>query len=248
MSDDLSAKWADLRERGDKAAREFLVRRYIHLVRLTVGRIAVHLPAHIEDDDLLSAGALGLLGAIDRFDPDREVKFETFAITRIRGAILDELRKMDVLGRGTRERVSRIRAAESQLRGEGLDVNIDRLAERTGLSEEEILNAERAMLTANISSLDEIRDEDGHTAAALIPGETPDPGAGLEQQELRQIIEVVLDEREKLVVALYYHEGLTLKEIGAVLEVTEGRVSQIHSGLLRKLRWRLDRDQATPTS
>ena len=246
MSEELASRWTALRERGDPAAREFLVRRYIHLVRVTVGRIAVHLPAHIEEDDLLSAGALGLLGAVDRFDPARGVKFETFAITRIRGAILDELRKMDVLGRGTRERIVKIRAAERQLLGEGVEVNIGHLARRTGFSEDEILGAERAMLTANIASLDEVRDEDGHTAGSLIAEETPDPGAGLEREELRGIVDQILDEREKLVVALYYHEDLTLKEIGAVLEVTEGRVSQIHSALLRKLRWRLDRGAGAP--
>jgi RNA polymerase sigma factor for flagellar operon FliA len=242
MPEDLAELWKAHHQRGEAAAREALVRRFIHLVRLTAGRISIHLPSHIMEEDLYSAGALGLLGAIDRFDPHRDVKFETFAITRIRGAILDELRQMDILGRGTRERIVRIRTAETAIREEGADLSLDALAERTGMTADEILDAERALRTANIASLDETRDEDGHTGAGLLPDRVEfNPTAGLEIEEMREVVDAVLDRREKMLVALYYHEGLTLKEIGEVMSITEGRVSQMHSAVLKKLRWGLER-------
>jgi RNA polymerase sigma factor FliA len=244
MAEDLTILWNAHLQHGSAAARESLVRRYIHLVRVTAGRIAIHLPSHIMEEDLYSAGALGLLGAVDRFDPKRDVKFETFAITRIRGAILDELRQMDILGRGTRERIVKIRTAETAMREEGADMSLGAIAARTGLSEDEILDSERALRTANIASLDETRDEDGHTGAGLLPDRVEfNPTAGLELQEMREVVDTVLDKREKLLVAMYYHEGLTLKEIGEVMSITEGRVSQMHTAVLKKLRWSLEKDK-----
>ena len=242
MADELADCWKRHRSHGDLRARETLVRRYIHLVRVTAGRMAMHLPAHIQEEDLHSAGSLGLLSAVDRFDPARQVKFETFAITRIRGAILDELRKMDVLGRGTRERIKKIRNAERALRAEGAVLSLEVVADRAGISLHELLDAERAERTAQTASLDEVRDADGHTGAELIADrDTFDPTHQLQREELRGVLETVLDTREQLVVALYYHEELTLKEIGAVLEVTEGRVSQLHSAILKKLRWLMEK-------
>lgn len=239
---EVAALWRRFREEKDRAARDALVEHYLPLVRQTAGRLAMSLPSYVGEDDLYGAGCVGLLGALDRFDPSRDVKFETFASARVRGAMLDELRSLDLLTRGVRERAARIRQASDALAEESAALSTEALAERTGMSVEDVLDTELALRTAEIASIDEAADEEGHTVAALVADASAEaPEAGLERDEAMRIVEAELADRDRLLVVLYYYEELTLREIGAILGVTEGRVSQMHTELMRRLRRAIER-------
>jgi len=238
----IAALWKRFRASKDRDARDALVEHYLPLVRSVAGRLAMNLPSYVSEEDLYGSGCMGLLGAVDRFDPARRVKFETFASVRVRGAMLDELRGLDLLTRGVRERAARIREASNALVEEDAALSTQSLAERAGLSVQDVLDTELALRTAEVSSIDEFSDEEGHTVAALVAdARAESPGAPVERAELMQLVEENLSDRDRLLVVLYYYEELTLREIGAVLGVTEGRVSQMHTELLRRLRCILER-------
>ena len=231
--------------RMDKKTREELVRRHAGLVKLIASRIAGHLPEHVDREDLYSAGILGLLKAIDRYDPDRGVKFETYATPLIRGEIMEALRAKDWAPRTIRRRAREVAEAVARLESRlGRPPTSEEIAAELGVSIEEYERILRDTSQAALMSFEEVfsvDDEDNNGTRQVEPPSDPadDPLAVLEQQELKRIIaEAVenLPEREKLVVALYYQEGMTLKEIGEVLSVTESRVCQIHSQAMARLR------------
>lgn len=226
---------------GDREAFDQLVESYLPLVKITVGRMAMNLPNFIEYEELYSTGCMGLLNAIERYDPTREAKFSTYAITRIRGSVIDELRQHDMLGRITRDRVVRIKKAEEELRAEGKSISPEDIAEKTGITVDEYFNAVMGDRASRMISLSEpVTNTDGaaQTLSDLLEakGIASREILDFEDDEILEHIEKMLTDRQKLLVALYYHEELTLKEIGKIMEVSESRVSQLHAEMVEKVR------------
>lgn len=240
--------WLEYRRTRDKVIRDRLILTYAPLVKYVAGRLGSGLPAHVDEGDLISYGLLGLIGAIERYDPDRDVKFETYAISRIRGAIIDELRAMDWVPRSVRSRAREIERAMSELEGRlGRAPTDEEISAKLGISEEELGESLGEIARSSIAALDELWTSSGSgDQVALIDTiedeSAPDPQNTLSQTELREAIADAiarLPEREKLVVTLYYYEELTLREIGEVLGVTESRVSQLHTKAILRLKARL---------
>ncbi|MGE5552319.1 MAG: FliA/WhiG family RNA polymerase sigma factor [Betaproteobacteria bacterium] len=253
---DLDQAWKAFKSTGDRAAREALILHYAPLVKYVAGRLAVALPATVDFDDLVSCGTSGLIDAVEKFEPDRGVKFETYALARIRGGIIDGLRLADWVPRSVRQKARQFETVSQRLESSlGRAATDAELAEALGLSAEEYNNLISELACTTLTSLDEIwrGDEDGSEGVRLVDGladqSAVDPLAIAELAELKRALAQAIDqlpERERLVIALYYREGLTLKEIGRVLEVTEARVSQIHTKAILRLRgklarWREDR-------
>ncbi len=238
--------WRRYKGEGDSGARERLVVAYSPLVKFVAGRLGAGLPSHVDDADLISYGLMGLIGAIERFEPERGIKFETFAMTRIRGAIIDELRSLDWVPRSVRSRAREIEAAQSKLEHKLQRAPTDaELGAKVGLSEEELQNALLEIANSSVYALDElwsISDSSGDQVSLLDTISDPradDPQESLASSEVKDALtEAVagLPEREQLVVALYYYENLTLREIGEVLGVTESRVSQLHTKAVMRLK------------
>jgi RNA polymerase sigma factor FliA len=238
--------WRRYKQDDDRAARERLVVAYSPLVKFVAGRLGAGLPSHVEDADLISYGLMGLIGAIERFEPERGIKFETFAMTRIRGAIIDELRSLDWVPRSVRARAREIEAAQSKLEHELQRAPTEaELAAKVGLTEEELQTSLLEIANSSIYALDElwtISDSSGDSVSLLDTISDPradDPQEALAGSEIKdRLTEAIsgLPEREQLVVALYYYENLTLREIGEVLGVTESRVSQLHTKAVMRLK------------
>ncbi len=241
--------WRRYKASGDERARERLVVAYAPLVKYVAGRMSSGLPAHVEESDLISYGLTGLISAIERFDLSREIKFETYAITRIRGAIIDELRTLDWVPRSVRARARDIERANMKLEARFQRAPTDEeMAAELGMSTSEFQDALLQISHSTIVALDElwnVSDASGDQVSLLdtLPDrDAPDPQAVVDQGEQRDRIAdaiAALPEREKLVIALYYYENLTLREIGEVLGVTESRVSQLHTKAVLRLRSKL---------
>lgn len=239
--------WKQWRETGSRTAKDRLLAEYAPVVRYTAQRVAVGLPSHVEIGDLIGAGVMGLVRAVESFDPDRNIKFETYAAHKIRGAILDDLRAMDWVPRTVRQKARQLQKAYAELSGRlGRMPYDDEIAEHLELSlaEFEDLLCDVAPLT--VLSLDEqerMADGEGPTLAETVADPNADDPLGLlEQQDVRRILKETiraLPEKEKLVVAMYHYEELNFKEIGKVLGITESRVCQIHSKAMIKLRSRV---------
>ena len=220
-------------------------------MKYVAGRMSSGLPAHVEDADLISYGLLGLISAIERFDTTRDIKFETFAIARIKGSIIDELRSMDWVPRSVRARARDIERSIAQLEAKlGRAPNDEEISSSLGISEEEFQDSLLEISRSSIAALDELwTGSGGGDPVALIDTiedpEAPEPQSAMAQTELREALgEAIarLPEREKLVVTLYYYEELTLREIGEVLGVTESRISQLHTKAVLRLKSRLQGD------
>jgi RNA polymerase sigma factor for flagellar operon FliA len=249
---ELRELWRRYKADGDKRARERLVVAYSPLVKYVAGRTAAGLPPHVEEADLISYGLDGLVSAIERFDLGREIKFETYAITRIKGAIIDELRSMDWVPRSVRARTREIERAHAKLEHKLQRTPTDEeLAAELGMSGDELQDALIAISHSSIVALDElwsVSDSSGDQVSLMDtiedPG-APDPAKALDVGDLKDRIAdsiARLPEREKLVIALYYYENLTLREIGEVLGVTESRVSQLHTKAVLRLRSGMQED------
>jgi len=235
--------WQRYTRHSDRKAREELILRYAPLVKYVVGRLALGLPATMERDDLVHCGVIGLIEAVDRFQPDRGVKFETYAIARIRGQILDTLRKLDLLPRSAHRQAREIEAAIadlSQLLGRTPDDA--QVAAQMGITIEEYRSR---LMTSSIAviSLDQpTRSSDGEALDLYDSVEDtsmPTPSDQVDRQEtMARMVSAIQDlsEREKLMISLYYNDRLTMKEIGAVLGISESRVCQIHTKALLTLR------------
>jgi len=247
--EDTAALWRRYRETRDQGIRDRLILGYSPLVKYVAGRLGSGLPAHVDEQDLVSYGLLGLIGAIERFDPNRDVKFETYAIARIRGAIIDELRALDWVPRSVRSRARDIERAISELEGKlGRAPTDEEIAQRLGLSGDELEDSLAEISRSSIAALDELWTVSGSGGDQVSLIDTiedtaaPDPQGALSATEMREAIADAiarLPEREKLVVTLYYYEELTLREIGEVLGVTESRVSQLHTKAVLRLKARL---------
>ncbi len=246
--------WRRCKEDGDERARERLVVAYSPLVKYVAGRMASGLPSHVEESDLISYGLLGLIGAIERYDPEREIKFETFAVSRIKGAIIDELRSLDWVPRSVRSRAREIEKAHSKLENQLQRApSEEEMAEKLGLTIEEFRSALLEIANSSVLALDDlwtVADPSGGKVSLLDTLRDPnavDPQEQLDAAEfkdrLADAIEALPD-RERLVIALYYYENLTLREIGEVLGVTESRVSQLHTKAVLGLRSHLSHSPA----
>ncbi len=246
---ELRELWRRYKQGGDQSARERLVVAYSPLVKFVAGRTGARLPSHVDQADLISYGMLGLIEAMERFDPGREIRFETFAMQRIRGAIIDELRSLDWVPRSVRSRAREIEEANSRLENQlGRAPTDSELADRLGIAEDELQESLLQISNSSILALEELwmtPDASGDRVSLLdtIEDESaPDPQAALDSGEVRDLLQDAiqdLPERERLVVALYHFENLTLREIGEVLGVTESRVSQLHSKAVLRLRSKL---------
>lgn len=237
--------WHQYKEHpNNPQCREKLILKYLHLVRYVVSRLPVTLPVSIAQEDLVSYGTMGLMEAIERYDLSRGLKFETYAVTRIRGSIIDQLRFQDWVPRGVRKRAKEVSEAMVRLEEKlGRTATEDELAEEVGVSKTKLktILAESSNL---MISLDESRGDDyGSSGTSLMDmvedKNSPDPQAEFEAGELRRrLAEAIgnLPEREKLLIALYYHENMTLKEIGDVISVSESRVCQLHAQAILRLR------------
>jgi len=209
------------------------------------GRLGSGLPAHVDEGDLVSYGLLGLINAIERYDPGRDIKFETYAITRIRGAIIDELRALDWVPRSVRARARAIERAIGELEAKlGRAPTDEEIAQKLGVSHDELEESLGEISRSSVVALDELWTvSSGGDPVSLIDTiedtQGPNPQAALAETELKEAIGEALarlPEREKLVVTLYYYEELTLREIGEVLGVTESRVSQLHTKAILRLK------------
>jgi RNA polymerase sigma factor FliA len=252
-AEDTQSLWLEYRRTGDQRIRDRLILTYAPLVKYVAGRLGSGLPAHVDADDLVSYGLLGLIGAIERFDPSRDIKFETYAMARIRGSIIDELRTMDWVPRSVRARARDIERAIAALEARlGRAPTDEEIAGKLGLSKDELNESLSEISRTSIAALDELWTvSPGGDQVALIDTiedtHGPNPQSMLAETELKEAIgEAIarLPEREKLVVTLYYYEELTLREIGEVLGVTESRVSQLHTKAILRLKARL---AGTPT-
>jgi RNA polymerase sigma factor FliA len=247
--DDTQAIWRQYKLTGERALRDRLILTYAPLVKYVAGRLGSGLPAHVEEGDLVSYGLLGLIGAIERFDPERDIKFETYAIARIKGSIIDELRSMDWVPRSVRARARDIERAIASLEAKLTRAPTDEeIAEKLGISEDEFQDSLMEISRTSIAALDELwqSSASGGDPVALIDTiedpQAAEPQAAMAHTEVREALGDAiarLPEREKLVVTLYYYEELTLREIGEVLGVTESRVSQLHTKAILRLKARL---------
>ena len=246
--EDTQALWVEFRKTGDQAIRDRLILTYAPLVKYVAGRLGSGLPAHVDENDLVSYGLLGLIGAIERYDPDRDIKFETYAIARIKGAIIDELRALDWVPRSVRSRAREIERAIAELEAKlGTAPTDEQIAEKIGITIKELEDSLTDISRSSIAALDELwsvsGDGDQVSLMDTIEDTTgPRPVEVLDETETREALaEAIarLPEREKLVVTLYYCEELTLREIGEVLGVTESRVSQLHTKAILRLKARL---------
>ncbi len=241
--------WRRYKSAADDRARERLVIAYSPLVKYVAGRMASGLPAHVEESDLISYGLVGLISAIQRFEPERDVKFETYAITRIKGAIIDELRSLDWVPRSVRARAREIEKANSRLEHRLQRAPTDEeMAAELEMSVDDFQDALLQISNSSVAALDElwtVSDASGDQVSlldTLQDPDAPDPAHVMDMTDLKdRVADAIarLPEREKLVVALYYYENLTLREIGEVLGVTESRVSQLHTKAVLRLRSRL---------
>ena len=249
---ELARIWREFKEEASPSARETLILHYAPLVKYVAGRIGAGLPQSVEQADLVSNGMFGLMDALDKYDPGREVKFETYSIPRIRGAIIDELRAMDWVPRSVRSKAREVEKAHTQLESKlGREPNEDEVAEHLGMSRQELHEVVTQISLVSVMALDETvgSDEKGEQRSlldTLADAASADPTSGLEGQEMRGMLSAAINqltEREKVVVTLYYFEGLTLAEIGEILGVTESRICQIHTKAVGALRNNLKDDE-----
>ncbi|HXF71487.1 MAG TPA: RNA polymerase sigma factor WhiG [Actinomycetota bacterium] len=243
--DQLARLWEEFKASGSPEARERLILHYAPLVKYVASRVATGLPSSVEQGDLVSYGMFGLIDALDKFEPGRGNKFETYAIPRIKGAIIDELRAMDWVPRSVRFKAREIEKAyadlEAMLKRSPTEAE---LAARLGMSPSELHDVVTQISFVSVLALDEVLSvgsDRGDQVSLLdtLPDRGHDPTAGVESQETRGMLAAAinsLSEREKIVVTLYYFEGLTLAEIGEILGVTESRVCQIHTKAVNVLR------------
>ena len=229
-----------IKTKSDKL-REQIIIEYVPLVKLVAGRLNMYLGYTVEYDDLVSYGVFGLIDAIDKFDYDKGIKFETYASLRIRGSILDQIRKMDWIPRSVRQKQKQIENAVAKLEKEkGVNIKDKDIAEELGFSVDEYRSWEGMTNISNVASLDEFMEQGTEGTVKEFRNTTYlEPEEAVDRDEKKKMLMEALElltEKEKKVVLLYYYEDLTLKEVASVLEVSESRISQLHSKALEKMK------------
>jgi len=246
--------WDRYTSKPTRAVRDQLIVHYSPLVKYVASRVAAGLPQNVEQADLVSYGIFGLIDAIDKFDLGRGYKFETYAISRIKGAMLDELRSMDWVPRSVRTKAKRIEQANAKLEAKlGRAASDEEIADELGITVEDLDDMLTKISFVGVVALDEMLSGsergDSQTLGDTIPDKGDGPLGSFEVEEMRQLLAESINsmtEREKIVLTLYYYEGLTLAEIGGVLGVTESRVCQIHTKSVIRLRSRLQASEYSP--
>lgn len=248
--EELARLWSSYKDKGTTRAHEALIVHYSPLVKYVASRLAVGLPQNVEQSDLVSYGMFGLIDAIDKFEPERGYKFETYAISRIKGSILDELRSIDWVPRSVRAKVRQIERAYAKLEAKHHRAPSDEeLASELRWTDDQLQTALNQIANVGLAALDEILTGSGERGESITLGDTiadrssHGPMGAFEVAETRQLLAQAvngLPEREKIVLTLYYYESLTLQEIGRVLGVTESRVCQIHTKAVLHLRSRFN--------
>lgn len=242
--DDLENIWKEFNKTKAPELKEKLIIQYSNLVKFVAGRLSIHIGQHVDYDDMISYGIFGLIDAIDKFDYSKGVKFETYASLRIRGSIIDSIRKLDWVPRTLRQKNKQLDAAYLELENElGREPLDSELAQKLNISIEETQELIRKSSVASLISLNDYLDQN-HEATFMNTSGTQieSPDIQYEKQEVKQILINAIEklsEKEKKVVLLYYYEDLTLKEISAIMGVSESRVSQIHSKAVLRLKARL---------
>jgi|ERR687891_1939077 RNA polymerase sigma factor for flagellar operon FliA len=251
---DVRKLWGAYQRDADRNARDQLILHYAPLVRYVAGRLGAGLPGHVERAELVSYGIFGLIDAIERFDPRRRCRFETYAVARIKGNILDGMRSCDWVPRSVRAKARAVERALAQLEGElHRAPTDDELADALGMNDEQLQQTLAQTSVAHLVTFDAAvgaaTDDPQLALGDVLSTGDDDPMAAVELAELRQTLADAIDrltERERTVISLYYHDGLTLAEIGDVLGVTESRACQIHGKAVARLRIRLTAAERTP--
>jgi RNA polymerase sigma factor for flagellar operon FliA len=240
--------WVAYKKTRDPKIRDTFVKQYAPLVKYVAGKVAMGMPHNVEFDDLVGFGIFGLFDAIGKFDPEKQVKFKTYAVTRIRGAIFDELRSIDWVPRSVRQKTREIEDAVRRLESSlGRSANDEEIAKELGIGIDELQSHMLKISGTSMLSLNDVwySGEDNDKVAIVDSIEAPqsmNPENIVEREEIKKVIIQAINElpdKEKKVLVLYYYEDLTLKEIGKVLEVTESRVSQLHTKAILRLRAKL---------
>ncbi|RKD34461.1 FliA/WhiG family RNA polymerase sigma factor [Thermohalobacter berrensis] len=235
--------WKKYKDSNDIELKKRLIEEYIDLVKIVAGRMYNYYGGNVEYDDLLSYGVFGLIDAIEKFDINRNLKFETYAQIRIRGAIVDNLRKLDWIPRSLRQKTKEIEKAINKLENKlQRNVTIKDIAEELDKDESEIKTILGQTSTFNLVSLEEILTERGEYNIYSKSYDTPE--TIYQNKEIKKILKEVIDslpEREKLIISLYYYDELTYKEIGEVLNLSESRISQLHSKIILQIKNNLNK-------
>ena len=220
--------WEEYQKNPSAELREKIIIEYAPLVRVVAGRLSMYLGYNVEYEDLVSYGIFGLIDAIDKFDRGKDVKFETYASLRIRGSILDQIRKMDWIPRTVRQKRKKIEEAIKQIETKtGRNASDEEIAQELGIGEEELNDWQTQLNVTNVISLNEFVEQGGEPVM-----DAKNNSHFIQPEESLEL----LTEKEKKVILLYYYEDLTLKEISSILEVSESRVSQLHTKALLKMR------------
>lgn len=236
---EITKEWLEYQQNRVASVRDKLIENYLFLVKLVAGRLAIGLPQHVDKDDLISNGFFGLLEAIERYDPNRGIKFETYAVVRIRGAMLDAIRAQDWVPTTIRQKAREYEKTVLQLENSlGRSASDAEIAEALGISLTELTNLVNKLNTATIMPLEEF------AIAEPVSSSQVNPTQNIEEAEVKETLAMAIEklpEKERTVVTLYYYEGLTLKEISLVLKLSEARISQLHTKAIFRLRGALSR-------
>lgn len=231
--------WEKFIKTKDPKIKEQLIIKYMPLVKLVAGRMAIYFGGNVEYDDLVSYGSIGLLDAIEKFDSQKGVKFETYAYTRIKGAIIDCVRNQDFLPRSIRQKAKEIEKAYVEIEREGKTPTDHEVAKRVGISVDELQKLQERISSGMIISLDGFLEQNYESKIGGLEDFVSQPEHFIENEELKEVLRQQIDnlmENERMVIVLYYYEELSIKEIAKVLGVSESRVSQLHTRALLKLR------------
>ena len=240
--------WLKYKKDKTQKLRDYFIRQYAPLVKYVAGKVAIGMPHNVEFDDLVGFGVFGLFDAIEKFDPEKHVKFKTYAVTRIRGAIYDELRSIDWVPRSVRQKTREIEETVHSLEANlGRAATDSEIAAKMGISIEDLNKSIHKISASSILSLNDLwyTGEDNDKVSIVDSIESPqslNPDIIVEKDEIKKVIVQAISElpdKEKKVLVLYYYEDLTLKEIGKVLDVTESRISQLHTKAILRLRSKL---------
>ena len=233
--------WGEYQKNPSAELREKIIIEYAPLVKVVAGRLSMYLGYNVEYEDLVSYGVFGLIDAIDKFDLNKDVKFETYASLRIRGSILDQIRKMDWIPRTVRQKRKKIEEAIRQIETQtGRNATDEEIAKELGIEETELNEWQVQLNVTNVVSLNEFVEQGGEPVMdARNNSHFAQPEESIQEEELKRVLRESMDlltEKEQKVILLYYYEDLTLKEISNILEVSESRVSQLHTKALAKMR------------
>lgn len=237
--DNINQLWQQYQQSKAPKIRDCLIEHYLPLVKLVAGRVAIGMPQHVDRDDLASNGFFGLLEAIDRFDPVRGIKFETYAVARIRGSIIDSIRAQDWVPASIRQKARQYEKVLTQLENKlGRSATDQEVADALEITVTELQNLLNKLNTSTIIPLEEFAKTETSS------NQTFNPSENIEDQEVKATLAKSIDrlpEKEKMVVTLYYYEGLTLKEISLIMKLSEARISQLHTKAVFRMRGALSR-------